>query len=303
MSISPTAAADTPAADRSVKHRTVEVEGIQIFYREAGPPDAPVVLLPHGYPSSSFQYRHLIPALADRWRLVAPDYPGFGYSDVLNRTDFAYTFEGYADFMERFVDALGLDRFALYMFDYGSQIGMRLALKRPERIAALVIQNGDTYEDAFGPKYEPLKAHWANPTPEGRKKLEEAVSEEGLRTEVIGEVPSELVEKISPDLWRLSWPLMQRPGVREIMVGLMEDIRSNLPLYPAFHAYLRERRPPTLIVWGPLDGYMPEGAARAYLRDHPAAELHLLGGGHWLLETHLDEVVSLIRDFLGRVHT
>jgi pimeloyl-ACP methyl ester carboxylesterase len=286
----------------SVKHRTIVIDGVRIFYREAGLPDAPVVLLPHGYPASSFQFRNFMPALADQWRLIAPDYPGFGYSETPDPSRFAYTFDGYADLLERFTGALDLTRYALYLHDYGSQIGLRLAIKRPERIAALIIQNGDIYEDELGPKYKLLQEYWKSPTPEGRKKLEEAVSEEGFRDEFVGEVAKHLIERISPDLWNLSWQLMQQPRRREIMVALMEGLRENLGWFPKYQAYLREHRPPTLIVWGPQDGYMPEGAARAYLRDLPEAELHLLDGGHWALETNLEEIIALTRDFLGRVH-
>lgn len=292
-----------PAALAPVAHRTIQIDGIEIFYREAGPPDAPAVLLPHGYPSSSFQFRQFMPALADRWRLIAPDYPGFGYSETPERTRFSYSFAGYAQLLDRFTAALGLTRYALYLFDYGSQIGFQLAVKHPERVAALIIQNGDAYEATLGPKYKALKEFWANPTPEGREKLAEAVSERGLREEVLGEVPPHVAERISPDLWRLSWSLMRRPENREIMVALFADIRSSVDLFPAYQAYLREHRPPTLIVWGPHDGYMPEDSARAYLADLPDAELHLLeDAGHWALETHLEEVVTLTRDFLGRVH-
>jgi pimeloyl-ACP methyl ester carboxylesterase len=285
-----------------MKHRTIDIDGIRIFYREAGPENAPVVLLPHGYPSSSFQFRNFMPALADRWRLIAPDYPGFGYSDTPDPGRFSYSFAGYADLMDRFVNAMKLTRYALYLHDYGSWIALRLAMKAPERVAALIIQNGDIYEDVLGPKYKTLKAYWANPTAEGRRKLSEAVSEEGFRDEFIGEVQPHLAERISPDLWKLSWPLMQDARRREIMVGLMEGLRDNLSWFPRYQAYLREHRPPTLIVWGPQDGYMPEPSARAYLRDLPDAELHLLEGGHWALETSLDEIVTLTRDFLGRVH-
>ncbi|MGR4851453.1 alpha/beta fold hydrolase [Streptomyces sp. LARHCF252] len=291
------------APNHRTAHQYADIDGTCVFYREAGPPDAPVFLLPHGYPSSSFQYRAFLPALADRWRLVAPDFPGFGYSDTPDPADFSYTFDGYADFLQRFTDTLELRRYALYLHDYGSQIGLRLAMRAPERVAALVVQNGDIYEDELGPKYATLKEYWANPTPEGRARLWEAVTEEGLREEFVGEVDDRLVEKISPDLWKLSWPLLSSPRRREIMVGLMEGLRENLDWFPRYQKYLRKHRPPTLITWGPQDGYMPEGAARAYLRDLPEAELHLLDGGHWLLETHLEEVVVLVRDFLGRVHT
>jgi pimeloyl-ACP methyl ester carboxylesterase len=285
-----------------VLHRTINVDAVEVFYREAGPPDAPVVLLPHGYPSSSFQFRHFMPALADRWRLIAPDFPGFGYSGTPEPNRFAYTFDGYADFLARFTTVMNLTRYVLYLHDYGSQIGLRLAMKAPERAVALIIQNGDIYEDELGPKYDALKEYWAQPTPEGRTKLAGAVSEEGFRDEFLNDVRNDLAHRISPDLWKLSWALMQQPERREIMIGLMEGLRENIKWFPRYQAYLREHRPPTLIVWGPHDGYMPEGAARAYLRDLPAAELHLLDGGHWLLETNLEEIVALARDFLGRVH-
>ncbi|CAM5745033.1 Haloalkane dehalogenase [Streptomyces afghaniensis] len=291
---------DSPA--RRTAHRYADVNGTRVFYREAGPPDAPVVLLPHGYPSSSYQFRAFMPALADRWRLVAPDFPGFGYSDTPDPAGFSYTFDGYAGFLERFTSALELRRYALYLHDYGSQIGLRLAMRAPERVAALIVQNGDIYEDELGPKYSSLREYWDHPTPEGRARLLEAVTEEGLRDEFVGEIDERLVERISPDLWKLSWPLLDSPQRRDIMVGLMEGLRENLDWFPKYQAYLREHRPPTLIAWGPQDGYMPEGAARAYLRDLPDAELHLLDGGHWLLETHLEEVVALVRDFLDRVH-
>lgn len=196
---------------------------------------------------------------------------------------------------------MGLERFALYLHDYGSQIGLRLAMKTPDRIAALIIQNGDIYEDELGPKYQGLKAYWANPTQHGREKLHETVSEEGFRHEFVGEIDEHLVERIPPDLWKLSWPLMTQRR-RGIMVDLMEGLKENIEWFPRYQAYLREHRPPTLIAWGPQDTYMPEGSARAYLRDLPDAELHLLDGGHWALETNLSEIVALTRDFLGRVH-
>ena len=286
-----------------VTHRTVDVDGITIFYREAGAPDAPVVLLPHGYPSSSFQYRHLLPALGDRWRVIAPDHPGFGYSDTPGPDRFAYTFDAYAAYLQRFVERLGLRRYAIYLQDYGSQFGLRLALSAPERVVALIIQNGDVYEDQHGPKYAPLKEFWGHATDDDRARIAEFVSEEGFRTEFLGELPDHRTEQVSPDLWTHSAALLaQHPQRRDHLVNLLADQGSTREWFPREQAYLREHRPPTLIVWGPHDGYMPEGAARAYLRDLPDAELHLLDGGHWLLETHLDDVVRLARDFLGRVH-
>lgn len=282
-----------------IRHATVDVDGVRTFYREAGPPDAPALLLPHGYPCSSYEFRNLLPALADRWHLVAPDYPGFGYSATPE--GFRYDFEGYSRWLEGFADRLGLQRFALYLHDYGTWIGLKLARRAPERITGLIIQNGDLYEDALGPKYEGMKEYWRRPTPEGRRKLEAAVSEEGFREEFLNEVRPEIAGRIPPDLWKLHWPLMNTPERWQISVGLMEAWKENFEWFPRYQAYLREHRPLTLIVWGPQDGYMPEGSARAYLRDLPHAELHLLDGGHWLLETNLDEVVGLMRNFLGRL--
>jgi pimeloyl-ACP methyl ester carboxylesterase len=237
-------------------------------------------------------------ALADRWRVIAPDYPGFGYSDTPDA--FAYTFDGYADVLQRFTEEVRLDRYVLYLHDYGSQIGLRLAIEQPSRVAGLIIQNGDIYEDQLGPKYAALRAYWSKPTPEARQKLIDAVSEEGFRDEFVGEIDPDLVPLIPPDLWKLSWSLMT-PKRREIAVSLMEGLRDNLAWFPRYQHYLREHRPPALIVWGPQDGYMPEGAARAYLRDLPDAQLHFVRGGHWALETNLAEIVGLIRGFLDRL--
>jgi pimeloyl-ACP methyl ester carboxylesterase len=295
----PDATSPLTADAQSVAHRFADVGGMQIFYREAGPRDAPVLLLPHGYPCSSFQYRRLMPALADQWRLVAPDYPGFGLSDTPSADTFGFDFDAYAAFLEAFCDKLGLDRYALYLHDYGSQIGLRLAIRRPERVAAVIIQNGDIYEDTLGPKYRAIQEYWRDPSAKHRAVLEEAVSEDGFRAEFVGEVSAGQATQIPPDLWKLHWPLMDTPPRREVSLKLMEGLKKNLEWFPRYQAYLREHQPPALIVWGPNDGYMPEASARAYLRDIPRAELVLTDGGHWLLETHLEQVVPVIRRFLS----
>ncbi|WP_370689849.1 alpha/beta fold hydrolase [Neorhizobium galegae] len=283
-----------------VKHKWLGLNGMRVFYREAGRVGAPVLLLPHGYPCSSHEFRRLMPRLADRWHLVAPDFPGSGYTDT--PSGFAYDFDGFTSFLDEFTQALGLDRFALYLHDFGSQIGLRLAIRRPEKIVALIVQNGDIYEDALGPRYAGLQEFWRNPTEEGRRKIAGAVSEEGFREEFLNEVRPEIAERISPDLWKLHWALTDERR-RQIAVDVIAGLRANVAWFPRYQQYLRDRQPPTLIVWGPQDGYMPEKSARAFLRDLPRAELHLLDGGHWLLETNLDEVAPLIRDFLGRVHS
>jgi pimeloyl-ACP methyl ester carboxylesterase len=286
--------------DTFVRHRRVTIGDVDTFYREAGPEEAPVVLLPHGYPCSSYEFRNLMPRLADRWRLIAPDYPGAGHSGTPE--DFDYSFDGYAQFLDGFVTTLDLDRFVLYLHDFGSPIGARLAIKAPERIVALIIQNGDIpYEDALGPKYAEIEETWTLPPSEMRAKLAEAINEETFRQEFLNAVRPELVDRIPPDLWTLHWSLMT-PRRQEIAVDLIAGLKENRAWFPRHREYLAQHRPPTLIVWGPQDDYMPEASGRAYLRDLPDAELHMLDDGHWLLETNLDEVVPLVRDFLGRVH-
>jgi pimeloyl-ACP methyl ester carboxylesterase len=285
-----------------VHHRRVTVDGINTFYREAGPADAPVVLLlPHGYPASSYVYRNLMAALGDRWHLIAPDLPGFGYSATPSPADFGYTFDAFAGFLQAFVEAMGLSRYAVWLHDYGSQFGFRLALSAPERIAGLIIQNGDIYEDAFGPKYDFLKEIWDNPGPDARRRIAQHVTLEGFESEFRGELPAVVADRISPDLWTLHWSLMSTPERIANLIHLLEDQPSTLDWFPDEQAYLREHKPPALIVWGPHDGYMPEQSARAYHRDLPDAPLHLLGGAHWLLETHLHEVVPLVDEFLSHL--
>jgi pimeloyl-ACP methyl ester carboxylesterase len=287
-----------------VEHHCKTIGRHRLFLREAGPTDAPVLLLPHGYPCSSYQFRRLMPALGDRWRTVAFDWPGFGYSDTPDPATFDYDFDAYENVLATVADHLGLPRYALWLHDYGSQIGLRHAIAHPERIAALIVQNGDIYEDVLGPKYETIKAWWADKCAEKHRPLEKAVSEEGFRAEFVGEVTDEIAARVPPDLWKLHWPLMDSEVRRQVAIGLMEKLEANLAWFPRYQAYLRDHSPPTLIVWGPEDGYMPAESAHAYGRDLPDAELHLIqGGGHWLLETHFDAVLPLVRDFLARHHT
>lgn len=284
--------------DRLTKHRRMDVDGVDIFYREAGPADGPVLLLPHGYPGSSMEFRGLMPALADRYRLLAPDFPGQGLSATPE--EFDYSFDGYARFLERFAERMGVQRLVLYLHDFGSQIGLRLAILRPNRIAGLIIQNGDIYEDVLGPKYGGLKAYFTDKSPEHGKAIEDAVSQEGFREEYLNALRPELAETMPPELWLYHWSLMT-PRRKAIMVDIIKGLEQNLNWFGLYQAYLRQHQPPTLILWGPQDGYMPEESARAYQRDLPRCELHLLDAGHWALETSLDDMVPLIRDFLGRV--
>lgn len=272
--------------------RTVTVDGHDIFYREAGSPETPTLLLLHGFPTSSAQYQGLIDRLADRFHLVAPDYPGFGRSDPLPGVS---TFERLAGSIEAFVDALELKRYSLYLFDFGAPVGFRLATRHPDRVQALVIQNGNAYEAGIGPNLAGLAPYW-----EDRQAAEPAVREllklESTRSQYLEGVTAP--ETVNPDFWTLDQTYQDLPGRDQVMLDLIYDYASNVALYPAWQLYLREHRPPALITWGANDQYFVADGARAYLADLPDAELHLLDTGHIALATHADEIADAIAAFL-----
>ena len=279
-------------------HRTETVDGIRIFYREAGPADGSVVLLLHGFPTSSHMFRNLIPALADRYRVIAPDYPGYGQSDMPDRATFAYTFDRFAELVDGLLDRLGVSRYAMYVMDYGAPVGWRLALKHPERVTGLIVQNGNAYDEGLKEFWDPIKAYWADGLDEHRHALMTLVTPEITRFQYTDGVSD--TSRIAPDNWVHDQALLDRPGNAEIQMDLFYDYRTNLPLYPKVQAWFRERRPPTLIVWGRNDTIFPADGAHPYKRDLPDAELHLLATGHFALEDKLDEMAPLIRDFLSR---
>ena len=291
-------AATSPQASIVTHYRSVSIDGVNVFYREAGPADGPVVLLLHGAPTSSHMFRNLIPTLADRYHVVAPDYPGFGQSDAPDHTKFTYTFAHLADIVDQLMVKLGVGSYAMYVMDYGAPVGYRLALKHPERVRALIVQNGNAYDEGLSEFWDPVKAYWADPSPEHREAVATVLKPEitkFLYTDGVADV-----SRISPDNWTIDQALLDRPGNRELQLDLFFDYGANVRLYPQIQAFFRERKPPTLIVWGKNDKIFPEPGAQAYLRDLPDAEMHILDTGHFALEDKLDVMAPLIRDFLDR---
>jgi len=279
-------------------YRTVSVDGLKVFYRQAGNPKSPIVLLLHGFPTSSHMFRELIPALADRYHVVAPDLPGFGYTEAPDRKTFKYTFDHLAEVMERFTEALGLSRYALYVFDYGAPVGFRLAVRHPERIAALISQNGNAYEEGLSDGWNPIQAYWKDPSPENRSALRAFLTPETTQWQYTHRAPDR--ERLSPDAWTLDSALLARPGNDEIQLDLFGDYKSNVALYPKFQDYFRTKRPPLLAVWGKNDPFFLPAGAQAFKRDNADAEVHLLDAGHFALESHGPEIAVIIRDFLAR---
>jgi pimeloyl-ACP methyl ester carboxylesterase len=309
--MSPTPAAVLPAAPMAhaetavavqtpqVRYKTVAIDGVDVFYREAGPPDAPVLVLLHGFPTSSHMFRNLIPALADRYRVIAPDYPGFGNSGMPRRDGFAYTFENYASVVGKFTERLGFERYALYVMDYGAPVGFRLATAHPERVTAIVVQNGNAYDEGLQQFWGPIRAYWKSGSTKDREALRWLTSLKATKWQYADGVSDATV--LSPDAWIVDQAFLDRPGIQEIQLDLFYDYRTNLPLYPAWQQYFHEHQPPMLVVWGKNDQIFVAAGAEAYRRDNPRAEIHLLDTGHFALETHGPEIARLICDFLGRV--
>lgn len=278
--------------------RTVAADGVNVFYREAGPADAPVLLLLHGYPTSSHMFRELMPRLAARYRVIAPDLPGFGFTEVPAARNYAYTFDSLAKTMDAFVEALGLKRYALYVFDYGAPTGFRLALAHPERVTAIVSQNGNAYEEGLGDAWDPIRAYWKEPSAANRDVVRQFVGLEGNKFQYLHGVPDPAL--VAPEAYWLDTTLLQRPGNVELQLDLFLDYANNLKLYPAFQAYFRKHRPPFLAIWGKHDPFFIPPGAEAYRRDNPDAEVVFLDTGHFALETHVDEIAAAIDRLLSR---
>lgn len=278
--------------------RKVEADGIQIFYRSAGDEGAPVVLLLHGFPSSSFMFRELIPRLADQYRVIAPDLPGFGFTEVPEAREYKYSFDALAVTIEAFTEALGLRSYAIYVFDYGAPTGFRLATQHPERVTAIVSQNGNAYEEGLGDAWGPIRAYWAEPTTEHREVIRQNILNfEGTRWQYTHGVTNP--EVIAPESYTLDAALLERPGNKDIQLDLFLDYASNVRLYPRFQEYFRRSKPPLLAIWGKNDPFFIPAGAEAFQTDIPAARVKFLDTGHFAIETHVIEVASTIKDFLS----
>jgi pimeloyl-ACP methyl ester carboxylesterase len=288
----------TQPAPTITTYHTVKVDGVDLFYREAGPKDGPVIVLLHGFPTSSHMFRNLIPLLADRYRVIAPDYPGFGQSAAPDHKKFAYTFGHYADLVDGLLDRVGAKTYAMYVMDYGAPVGYRLALKHPERVTGLIVQNGNAYEEGLRDFWDPIKKYWADGSTENREALSGLVTLETTKFQYTDGVRD--LSRISPDNWVHDQALLDRPGDKDIQLDLFKDYGTNVQLYPQFQQFFRDRKPPTLIVWGKNDKIFPEEGAHPYLRDLPDAEMHILDTGHFALEDKLDEIAPLIHSFLDR---
>jgi pimeloyl-ACP methyl ester carboxylesterase len=281
-----------------ITYRTVEVDSLNIFYREAGRADAPTLLLLHGFPSAGHMFRDLIPLLADRFHLVAPDLPGFGQSDMPSRDSFRYTFDNLAEAIGRFIDVIGLKQFAIYIFDYGAPVGLRIAAKHPERITAIISQNGNAYEEGLSEGWNPIQAYWREPTQANRDTLRSFLAPETTRFQYTHGVSDPSL--VSPDGRSLDEHYLARPGAHEAQLDLLLDYASNVALYPDFHAYFRNHQPPLLAAWGKNDPFFLPAGAEAFKRDIPNADVRFFDTGHFALETHSAEIAAVIRDFLDQ---
>ena len=279
------------------RHRIVDVDGLKIFYREAGADTAPALLLLHGFPTSSHMFRDLIPSLADDYHVVAPDLPGFGFSDAPKRSQFKYTFDHLANVIDRFTTVAGLTRYAVYVFDYGAPVGLRLAARHPERIVAIISQNGNAYAEGLSEGWNPIQRYWKEPTPEHRRALRDFLKPEATKWQYTHGVQDE--SRVAPESYTLDSALLARPGNDEIQLDLFLDYASNVALYPTFQEYFRTHRPPLLAVWGKNDPFFLPPGAEAFKRDIPGAIVRFFDTGHFALETHSAEIAAAIRDFLA----
>jgi len=295
--------ADTPSTVETSRVpltsiRRIKADGVSVFYREAGPANAPVVLLLHGFPTSSFQYRELIPRLAGEYRVIAPDLAGFGFTVVPQQRGYKYSFDALANTIVAFTDALKLARYALYVFDYGAPTGFRLAMARPERVTAIVSQNGNAYEEGLGDAWAPIQRYWTDPSAENRETVRQALNPDGLRWQYVVGAPNP--DAIAPEGYTLDAAMIARPGNMDIQLDLFLDYANNVKLYPAFQEYFRKSKPPLLAIWGKNDPFFIPAGAEAFRRDNPNARVQFLDTGHFALETHVSEIAHAMQQFLAQ---
>lgn len=285
--------------DRDIYHKIVNVNGVNIFYREAGNKNNPAVLLLHGFPTSSMMFKNLMTILADQYYVVAPDYPGFGFSDFPSEKDFEYSFENLSICIDQFTEAIDLKVFTIYLHDYGCPIGLRICLRHPEKIDRIIVQNGNAYAEGLGSQWDETKDYWRHPTEEKKEKVFAFLSKKGTRDQYFAGLPEHLIQKVSPESWIVDWERMSRPGNVEMQRNLNCTYQTNLEMFPLFQKYFRQYQPKALIIWGKYDAFYDVSEPHCYQRDLPEADIHILEGGHMVLETNFEEVSQLIKNFLA----
>jgi pimeloyl-ACP methyl ester carboxylesterase len=300
ISIAGAGAQPLVSTSATTTYHSVQVDGLNLFYREAGPKDAPTLLLLHGFPSSSRMFEALMPLLADRYHLVAPDYPGFGLSDAPPPSQYAYTFDHITTTVDHFTEALGLKSYSLYLQDYGGPVGFRLAVAHPDRVQAFIIQNAVASEDGLGPAWDERKAYWRDRAANEQKVISNFLSFATTKLRHVGHSPN--LDRYDPDTWNDEFAHLSQPGQLKIQADLFFDYQTNVASYPKWQAWMREHQPPMLVVWGKYDPSFAVGGAPAYQREVPKAEVHILDAGHFALDEKLDDIAVLIRDFLARQH-
>ena len=283
---------------KQIFNRSITVDGVENFYREAGDKANPSLLLLHGFPSSSVMFKNLMTALSDKFHLVAPDYPGFGFSAFPDKNSFKYTFENISAYINKFTEKINLSSFSIFLHDFGCPTGLRLCVNHPEKIERIIVLNGNAYEEGIEGIWDELREYWEHPTEEKKKKQTAYLSEEGTKAQYYSGLPEELKDNVSPELWMLDWERLQRPGNIEMQFELACDYKNNIEMFPVFQNYLRTHQPPALVIWGKHDPYFSVKEAPCYKRDIPDAQVHIINGAHMVLETNFDEVLKLISDFM-----
>jgi len=285
--------------NRQIYNKTITVDGVDIFYREAGDRKNPSLLLLHGFPTSSVMFKNLMVIFSDRFHLIAPDYPGFGFSAFPDKNDFEYSFKSISAYINRFTEKINLKSFTIYLHDYGCPIGLRICVNHPEKIERIIVQNGNAYIEGIGPQWDETRDYWEHPTEEKKQKVAAFLSEEGIKMQYTAGLSEELLSRVGPETWVLDWERMGRPGNIDMQFELNCNFKSNIEMFPAFQEYFRTHQPPALIIWGRHDEFFDVAEAPCYKRDLPNAQIYILDGGHMALETNFDEVLDIISNFLS----